>query len=175
MESAKVLEEVLVGQAKPGWAIYKYSSKEAVKSLSFRIFYLLLFGGVAVAFILMASTYGSTNYIFAGVFGLIVLYLIISIIGFARGILHSNRSMIVFTDKEVIKSLNGMVKGYPYDIIKSPKITNPLAANLPPLARRPEQFIDFTDGRTGQMVELAHNRQFGPPEPIFNFLNSKLI
>ncbi len=175
MEPTSVLDTVLRGEAKPGWAIFNFAKGDALKGIFFRMILLLIFGGATTTFVYTAPTYGTTNYLFAGIFGVIDFYLFISIVGIIRNLYNAKRNMIIFTDKEVVKSLNGKVEDYPYDIIKSPRITNPMAANMPAMTRRPAQYVDFTDSRTGRMVELTNNRQFGPPEPIFNFLNSKLI
>lgn len=174
MESTRVLEEVIAGHAKPGWAVFSYSVNNATKNILFRLFYLALSGFVTATFIMSASKSGNTHYIYAGIFGLIDLALIISILNFVRGILNAKHNLIVCTDTEVIKSLNGKITSCPYESMKNLRITNPMAANMPAMARRPEQFVDFNDNRTGEMVALTHNRIFGPPELIFNFLNSKL-
>lgn len=175
MEPSNVIDAVLAGQAKPGWAIFKYSAKENIKSVIFNTFYTLLFVVLGGILILGGKTGGVYLYAMGGLFELFGLYFLTSLIKLIRSLFYAKRSMIVFTDKEVLKSSNGEVSSYPYEYISSLRITNPMAANMPAFARTKDQYVDFTDTRTNKIIELTYNRMFGPPEPIFNFLNSKLI
>lgn len=175
MEPSNVIDAVLAGQAKPGWAIFKYSAKETVKSIIANATYTLLFiipGGILI---LGGKTGGAYLYAMGGIFELFGFYFLISFIKLVHSLFYAKRNMIVFTDKEALKSFNGDVSSYPYEFISSLRITNPMAANMPAFARNKDQYVDFTDTRTNKVIELTHNRMFGPPEPIFNFLNSKLI
>lgn len=175
MEASHVIETVQKGGAKPGWAIFNYSRTDAIKKIAARAFYCVLFGGMAAVFTYTALQQSQTQYFFfGGFFWLIDLILLITIIGTILELKNAKNHMIVCTDKEVVKSLKGKIETYPYEEIKNLRITNPQAANMPAMMPKREQFVDFTDTRTDKFVELIHNRTFGPPELIFNFLDSKL-
>lgn len=175
MDPAHVIETVLQGGAKPGWAVFNYSRIDAVKKIAARALYFVIFGGMAAVFTYTALEQSQTVYFFfGGFFWLIDLILIITIFSTILELINARKQMIVLTDKEVVKSLKGKIETYPYEVIKNLRITNPLAANMPAMMPKREQFVDFTDARTDKFVELVHNRTFGPPELIFNFLNSKL-
>lgn len=81
--------------------------------------------------------------------------------------------MVVLTHDAVIKSFRGKIAQYPYGEISNLKITRTYGTTSS-LALMPQHYVEFTDKKTGQIVEIAKNRQFGLAQNIFNVLESKL-
>lgn len=175
MTNEEVLNAIKRNSPQPGWAVFNYNFKYALSRIAGRFFLLFVFFTASLTFLYSFVTEEKSVFlILASASGLIVLISFFSIMPVILELLHSKNNLIVFTDEGIVKAFKGKTYFFPYDSINNLKFENPYGASTLGIARRGQQFIDFTDKRNNNFVNLAKNRIFGPPENIYSILISKL-
>ena len=170
-----IVERVLSNNPENGWAIFKYNFKYAISRILFRGFFLCVVLVMAAAFSLSALKTRQTSFIlFALVSAILALVSLLSIAFVIWELFYSKKCMIVLTNEGVVKNFKNSLEYFPFDCITNLNATNQYSDSTPAILRRREQYIDFMDIRSGKSVNLAKNRIFGNPEPIFNILKSRI-
>lgn len=175
MNTEQIITAINSKNLQPGWAVFYYNIKYAFSRIFGRLFLLLVFISASIVLLYSSFKEENTNFlIFAVIAGLPAIIYFFALIPVAVELIYSKNNFIVMTDAGVLKSFKGKTEFFPYDVITNVKFSNPYGASTPAIAKRKEQFLDFTDKRNNRFVNLAKNRIFGPPENIYNILLSKL-
>lgn len=176
MLAENIINDVVSGRLKPGWAIFRYNYKYAFSRIIGRVLFLFVSSVMTGLFLYSWLTIQKDFYL---------LYILISVIPSLVSLLmlfavvfelaKSKDSMIVFTDNEIVKYFKGKYERYDYKDILNIRITNPYSADTPAISKRRNQYVDFTFKNSNQQIELTRNTIFGPPEIIYNLLKNKTL
>ncbi len=169
MHAEDVVKAVLEDRPKEGWFVYRYKIGWGVLGLVFRLFYLVLFGGVVWVFSLSDPIVIWLILVSA----LPAFIALLFVVGQILTLLYAGKSMVILTHDEIVKSFRGKIAAYKYAEISNLRITRTYGTTSS-LSLMPQHFVEFTDKKTGQIVEIAKNRQFGLAQDIFSVLESKL-
>lgn len=176
MLTENIINEVVNGRLKPGWAIFRYNYKYAVSRIIGRSFFLMvssvMTGIFFYSWVLEEKDVYIIYFIISAIPMLVSLLMLLSI---TLELLKSKTSMIVFTENEIVKSYKRKFESYAYKDITNIRITNPYGVDTPSILRRRNQYVDFTCKSNNRAIELTRNTLFGAPEIIYNFLKNKTI
>lgn len=176
MTPESVINEVVNGRAKPGWAIFRYNYKFALSRIAGRTLFLILSSVMAAIFFyswLADSKSVYLIYLFISAIPSLISFLMLGAV--VLELFQSKKNMIVLTDTEVIKCFKGKYESYAYDMVINLRITNPYSADTPAIAKRKKQYVDFTNKLNNRQVELTRDRIFGSPETLYNLLKNRTI
>lgn len=174
MSGRDTIQAVLTGRPQTGWAIYKMSPIWAGLMFVVKLAYT---GGFAFgSWILVRDGSWHQDQLLLGGSILLGVCALVALLYFIKqlwAILFFKRSLIVLTDKALVKSWCGRIEEYPYDTIHDLRLVR-IQGRSRPYTVFPEHYMEFTDQRTGKVVEIARNRAFGRADRIYQVLSAKL-
>lgn len=169
-----VVQMALNKQAQPGWAVFPLSKFQVVKEVLFFAALSLLFG--AGSFFIIIGFFNGELSLDLGIGFMIALSLILTIWGVyaftveLKTLINVNKSVIVLTDKSIVKAFNNEIEEYPYEVISD------LVLVIRSRGGYQNNIIQFVDKRTNtrERVKLAERKYFGREHDIFEILKEKV-
>lgn len=176
MLTENIINDVVNGKLKPGWAIFRYNYKYALSRVIGRTFFIIVTSVMSGIFLYSWFTERKDVYIIYVIISVIPLLItLLMLFAVLFELMKSKGSMIVFTDNEIVKYFKGKYERYDYKDILNLRITNPYSADTPAISKRRNQYVDFICKNSNQQIELTRNTIFGPPEIIYNLLKNKTL
>ncbi len=177
MDPTQIIALINSGQPKSGWAIYRTTKGTIARILFKRLFYLLIFGGLATVFYFEFLTTGNfANVpsddrligILPAIFALGYLYSTIKTIFSA---FHNNFAVVA--DHAFITHWNGKTTAYPFEKITDLRFTN-IAGRNKPLPLFGYHYFIFRDLQNNHIVEIGRDQYYQNIRELFTFLTTKI-
>ncbi len=169
MTPEQIVKNICENHTESQWTIFRYNLSRAILMLLYKIFLagvLLITPGVLWYYNPKPLPFELTLilFVFCGI-GLITLSVLLRHI-YTMFFLKTN--MIVFTENELIKSVRRKIQSWRYS-----EITNVREVVTQTKNSYPVYSVEFTDQKTGHVLELARGREFGRSQDIYSFLKTK--